>query len=281
MIIARIMGGLGNQLFIYAAARALSLRTGRPLKLDIINGFCEDRFGRAFLLDHFPIQAVLASSEEVAPYSLSSPSLRRQRKLNRFLPLPWRNYYEERSLYDPRLTTLSPRRHHVYLEGYWQREDYFSAFSAHIRAELTPYPDLAPMPDRVADRIANSESICLHIRRKDYAHVLGEDYYAKAMTQIAATLEKPVFFVFADDPDWARIHIRPNAEVIHIEEAESPLEPITALRLMRHCRHHIIANSTFSWWAAWLAAHPGQRVVAPARWGYRAIPAAAWNIITN
>jgi hypothetical protein len=281
MIIARIMGGLGNQLFIYAAARALALRTGRPLKLDIINGFSEDRFGRAFLLDHFPIHAVRASAEEVAPYLLQSPSLRRQRKLNRFLPSPWRNYYEERGLYDSRLASLSPKRRHIYLEGYWQRENYFSAFSSHIRAELTPFPAAAPMPDGLTDRIATSESVCLHIRRKDYAHILGELYYVRAMTKIAATLENPVFFVFSDDPAWARTHIRPDAEVVHVEEPESPLEPITALQLMRHCRHHIIANSTFSWWAAWLAAHPAQRVIAPAHWGYRAAPALGWTIIDN
>lgn len=281
MIIARIMGGLGNQLFIYAAARALSLRTDRALKLDVINGFSEDRFGRAYLLDRFPIQAVRASAEEVSPYSLHSPSLRRQRKLNRLLPLQWRNYYEERSLYDSRLASLSPKRRHVYLEGYWQREEYFSAFAAQVRAELTPSQSSAPMPDGLARRIATTESVCLHIRRKDYAHVLGEDYYARAITQIAAPLDNPVFFVFADDPDWARTHIRPNAEVHHVEEPESPLEPITALQLMRHCRHHIIANSTFSWWGAWLAAHPAQRVVAPAQWGYRAAPAPNWTIIDN
>ena len=281
MIIARIMGGLGNQLFIYAAARALALRTGRGLKLDIINGYSEDAFNRTYLLDHFPIQAVHANPSEVAPYLLHSRSLRHNRKLNRYLPRAWRNYYEERSLYDPHLITLNPKRSHVYLEGYWQQEAYFAAAAHPIRTELAPSIDLAPSIRALANHIDQTSSVCVHVRRRDYAHVLDATYYTRALGHMIKVVPKPVFFVFSDDPQWAKTHILSEAEVIHVEDEHPPFEPLIAFQLMHRCRHHIIANSTFSWWAAWLRGRDGQKVVAPVSWGYRATPAAGWTLIPN
>ena len=281
MIIARIMGGLGNQLFIYATARSLALRTGRKLKLDLINGFASDAFGRSYLLDHFPIQATPVTADEVGTYRLNSVNLSRQRKLNRHLPCEWRNYYEERSLFDRQLTTFTPRRSHVYLEGYWQREAYFAPQAAQIRAELTTHVELSPADRKMAARIDQTQSVCVHVRRLDYAHVLDSGYYTQALSHFTSIVKNPVFFVFSDDPAWAKAHFLPAAEVIHIDSDTSPLGSLSDLQLMTRCRHHIIANSTFSWWGAWLATHPDQHVIAPAQWGYRAAPAFGWTVIPN
>ena len=94
-------------------------------------------------------------------------------------------------------------------------------------------------------------------------------------------LSHPVFFIFSDDPAWAQQNIRPTAETIHVDSDTSPAGALRDFQLMTRCRHHIVANSTFSWWGAWLAAHPDQEVVAPSRWGYRAAPAANWTVIPN
>lgn len=281
MIIARIMGGLGNQLFIYAAARSLALRTGRELKLDLINGFSEDTFGRSYLLDRFPIQATPATADEVAPYQLNSRSLRRKRKLNRYLPCTWKNYYEDRSLFDPRLTTFNPRRSPIYLEGYWQREAYFASHAAQIRAELTPNPVLSSASQGIATYIDHTSSVCVHVRRQDYAHVLDEGYYTRALTHLSGVVKDPVFFVFSDDPEWSKSKIKPTEEVIHVDCEPSPTGALIDLHLMTRCRHHLIANSTFSWWGAWLSASKRQHVVAPAHWGYRAAPATGWLTLDN
>ncbi|MCS6243030.1 MAG: alpha-1,2-fucosyltransferase [Opitutus sp.] len=275
------MGGLGNQLFIYAAARSLALRTGRELKLDLINGFAEDTFGRSYLLDRFPIQATMATADEVNLYYLNSKSLRRQRKLNRYLPCAWKNYYEERSLFDLSLTTFKPRRAQVYLEGYWQRESYFTFHSFQIREELRPQVMLSAVDQFLATQIEQSESVSLHIRRNDYAHVLGIGYYERAIKHMRSIVKKPVFFIFSDNPAWAKTHIPSAADVIHVDSNTTPSGAVTDLHLMSCCRHHIIANSTFSWWGAWLAAHNKQKVVAPAHWGYRAAPAMNWTVIPN
>ena len=281
MIIARIMGGLGNQLFIYAAARSLALRTGRELKLDLINGFSEDAFGRSYLLDRFPIQATPATADEVAPYRLNSGCLRRQRKLNRYLPCSWKNYYEERSLFDPRLTTFNPRRSPIYLEGYWQREAYFTSHAAQIRAELTPNLVHSPAAQRMAAHIDQTASVCVHVRRQEYEHVLDKGYYSRALSDLSAIVKNPVFFVFSDDPAWGRKNIQPAAEVIHVDSDTTPTGALIDLNLMTRCCHHIIANSSFSWWGAWLSTRRDQHVVAPAHWGYRAVAATGWTVIPN
>jgi hypothetical protein len=138
MIIARVEGGLGNQLFIYAAARALALRNGLSLKLDIFNsGYQEgNRYGSRYQLDKFNIVAGVAERTEVAPYKRDSRRFYWRCKLNRRLPLALRDIIEERRLFESRLLTFRPRAK-VYLMGYWQREEYFKEYAAEIRRELT------------------------------------------------------------------------------------------------------------------------------------------------
>lgn len=280
MIIARIEGGLGNQMFIYAAARSLSLRTGRMLKLDLTSVFNVDTFGRRYQLHLFNIQAQEANKEEVAVYIVGSGSFKRLQRLNRLLPLNWRSFIEEKSLFDPRMLQFRPKREKVYLLGYWQREEYFKKVASVIRRDFTLKVELSAETLVVAERIQNveSESVCLHARRIAYEHLLPKSYYEKAFEALRKRVKRPHFFIFSDDVDWVQENLNPPGpfELVTHNGAKRDFED---LWLISQCRHAIIANSSFSWWGAWLNENPGKVVIAPKNWGYRAAPCQDWVTI--
>jgi hypothetical protein len=167
----------------------------------------------------------------------------------------------------------------AYLDGYWQSERYFGAIAAAVRAEFALRRPPEGENARLLDAIRRAEAVGIHVRRGDYvndAHTAGyhgaapAEYYAAAVARLHALVAAPDFFVFSDDPAWAERHMRVDEATVIVghNDAEHDGED---LRLMSACRHHIIANSTFSWWAAWLGERPGQHVVAPRRW-FRAGP---------
>ena len=278
MIIARVEGGLGNQLFIYAAARALALRTGSQLRLDALNSYPRDSFGRRYQLDEFNIAAVLAEEAEVARYRPESQGFYWRRKLDRRLPFPWRSVIEERSLFEPRLLELRPRAN-VYLMGYWQREEYFRDQAPAIRRELTLRREPSAQNRALGERLRQCESAFLHLRRVDYAHRLSAGYYAAALELLYKRVNEPRLFVFGDDLEWARREL-PLPEGTQFIAHNGDARNIEDLWLMTRCRHAIVANSSFSWWGAWLNPEPGRVVIAPAVWGYRAAAATGWLTVS-
>ncbi len=279
MIIARVEGGLGNQLFIYAAARALALRTGSELKLDVVNGYRDDAYGRRYRLDAFNIAAPLASEAEVGRYRSGSWSLYWRRKLNRRLPFAWRSLVEERSLYEPRLLGL--RRHsRVYLIGYWQREEYFRDQADAIRREFSLRTRPSVEDRALAERLRRPDAAILHVRRRAYEYPLPAEYYAAALRLLGSRVARPALFVFGDDLDWARRAL-PLPEGTQFVEHHGGGRDCEDLWLMSQCRHAIIANSSFSWWGAWLNPQSERIVIAPSEWGYRAAPAAGWLTVSS
>jgi len=278
MIVPRLEGGLGNQLFIYAFARAAAVRSGLPLLLDTVNGYRADAYGRSYALDAFALEAPRAPEELVRPYRPGSVSLKWLRRVNRVLPLEWRHVLEERKLWEPRLRRYRPRQS-VYLMGYWQREGYFEDCAQTLRGDFR----FAREPDarnrELGEAMRAEESVFVHVRTQDYAHVLSPRYYEAALGRIRERVARPRFYVFADEPEAARARLplgAGEADWITHNAGGSGTED---LRLMTQCRHAVVANSTFSWWGAWLGAHAGQVVVAPAAFGYRAAPAAGWETI--
>lgn len=266
LVIARLIGGLGNQLFQYAAARRISLRSGLPLKLDL-GGF-ESYALRTYRLGAFRIAATRAASDEVL--ALRGPAL--GPVLER-LPLPRRRtHVKERHFhFDSRILAI---RGPAYLAGYWQSERYFADVAENIRAEITV--DAAPAGDNAETlrAIESGESVCVHVRRGDYVTnkraqrrhgACSLEYYGEAVAGIRERVERPHYFVFSDDPAWARANLSFDGPVRFVDH-NGPDHDFEDLRLMSRCRHHIIANSTFSWWGAWLARRAGQVVIAPKRW---------------
>jgi hypothetical protein len=276
VIIVALMGGLGNQLFQYAAGRRLAADTGRPLKLDLTAYESDTR--RSYSLAPFNTCQEVATREEIRRVK---PSL--EEAVSGWWParlLRNRRYAKtwirERTpyVYDAGLMRAARETPDVHLEGYWANELYFTPIEPVIRREFT----LTPEPDgenlTAARAIASTTSVCLHVRRGDYAtdpatrqfHGLAPlSYYERAVARLTETVTDAHFFIFSDDPAWVKEHLRltrPATCVTH-NGAGKDYED---LRLMASCRHHIIANSSFSWWGAWLARSPGQIVIAPAKW---------------
>jgi len=266
MIYARLLGGLGNQLFQYATARAVALRNGAELVLDA--RLCRDDDHTRYGLGAFAIRARRALPAELPPG--------RDRPLAHAL---WRRFgrhprfVRERGLgFNPSVLSLGDD---VYLHGYFQSERYFADQADILRDELTIIdPPTAPVA-AMAARIAGVPAVSVHLRRGDYvtdsraarAHGgVGADYYDRALRLVAerAGIE-PVVFVFSNDPGWARENLRLAFETRIVAVADAT-RPHDDLRLMAACRHHVIVNSTFSWWGAWLDPNPEKIVVAPRRW---------------
>lgn len=271
-MITRLDGGLGNQLFQYAAGLALAEKLAAPLKIDL-TALARDPL-RRFELANFRISAAVASPEEIGAF-VTRPS-RAQRAWGRLAValgigdhrVAFREY---RYGYNRLFAAI---RRPVYLSGYWQSERYFSAIADQLRAELTPVAGLSPASRQVLAEIESCPAISIHIRRGDYltnpaaAALLGLcplEYYAAAVARLAAQVADPCFFVFSDDPQWARDNLKIDYPVRFVE-ANGPERGVEDMWLMKSSRHHIIANSSFSWWAAWLNDRPDKIVIAPRRW---------------
>ena len=267
MIITQINGGLGNQMFPYAAGRALALRHGVDLALDtrIFDGGTQFGFG----LDHFAHAARQGLPAEMPP----------ERRQNRLRYLVWRglklkpHLFREHGLsYNAGFDDLGDG---VYLKGYWQSERYFKSVEAAIRDDFVITTPPTPENAAILTELAHLPAISLHIRRGDYVKdsrtnathgTCTLEYYARAVDMIAGTMtDKPVIFTFSDDPVWVRENLVLPYEMRVMEHNDSD-HNYEDLRLMSACRHHIIANSSFSWWGAWLNPSPDKLVVSPARW---------------
>ncbi|MBI5820923.1 MAG: glycosyltransferase [Verrucomicrobia bacterium] len=279
MILIKLKGGLGNQMFQYALGRSLSLQRKAPLALDAVTGFRGDFYQRTYALDPFAVQARVLSLEELMEF-YNQLSQRQREEAGR--------PYWQRSLvveptemefrHDARVQEAPPV---ACFDGYWQNEKYFTPHAELIRREFDLKPSAwSPAGKEWQKRIVAANAVAIHCRRlhgvsadgnSTNAHAISFhgactlDYYQKAIVHICERLQAPEFFVFADDPAWAREHLHVPGPV-HFISGDAPLRDYEELRLMSLCRHHVIANSTFSWWAAWLAGHKDQIVIAPTKW---------------
>lgn len=271
MIVVRLKGRLGNQLFQYAAGRTLSLRHDCPLKLDLTN--LRHR-GVDYRLDRFRIRARIAEPEEVsALQGLARRRNRPRRWLNRLFPSLFggphklRFFRDDGIVFNPRFSRLPS---HIYLDGYWAYWDYISEFAERIRPELRWRDPLDDQAREIADRIADGNSVSVHVRRGDYVdnvwHLqLSAQYFQSCANLMIERLKAPRFIVFSDDPIWVREHLRLPGPV-EFPRYSGPEADVVDMRLMSLCRHHIIANSTYSWWAAWLNPRKDKIVLAPRHW---------------
>lgn len=270
MIIVKIIGGLGNQLFQYALGKHLALLNHTDLKLDI-TGFDEYKL-HAYSLGHFNITENFATREEVARFKRYR---RRRGKIwfiyNRFIADEQKYTQERQFHFDPQILKGTGD---IYLDGFWQTEKYFKDIQDILRKEITVKSPLQGRDADIAREIEATNSIMMHIRRGDYVTnqqtneyhgTCGLDYYRKAIAIIAEKVPSPHFFIFSDDHEWVKENIvleYPSTYVDH-NNADKNYED---LRLMSLCKHHIIANSSFSWWGAWLSQNTHKIVIGPKGW---------------
>ncbi len=269
-VIARLAGGLGNQLFMYAFNRAMAQRNGVPLKLDVVGGFVRDRtYKRTHLLDLILPPALPTSRWESRMFPLGRQLRKLERKLNALLPLERRYYVQERTLaYDPEIKHLKITRPTVF-NGYWQAPQYFDDMHPTM-AELIRFPEhlTGPLAEELAAIREAENPVCLAIRRyeevpKPKHHILQRDYFQQAMARMESLVDNPHYFVFAQNMAWARENIRSRHPVTFARKKDLHAGVIQDLFLMTQCRHFILSNSSLHWWAAWLAPAAGT-VIAPA-----------------
>lgn len=276
MIIVRLIGGLGNQLFQYCIGRKLAMRHQVPVKLDL--SVYDNDASRECRLHFFNVSYAVASPKEVnamvAIYENDAFYAKVYRKLEKkFLPKYRRKYFVEHDYYmfEPDLLKVGSK---VLIEGFWQHHRYYQDLPQQILAEFTLKNEFVEKYGILDQIAADHRSVSVHIRRGDYVSdpnnlswfgILSPDYYQRAMAYIESNIKDPRYYIFSDDLDWARDHLAVNTEAVYVDIAKGQKEYLE-LEAMRRCRHHIIANSSFSWWGAFLNENPDKLVIAPSKW---------------
>jgi hypothetical protein len=282
MVTLLLRGGLGNQMFQFATGLCLAKKNNTELRLDplFLREYLpgrKQRTDRDFGLDMFHLDSTV-----------------RFTKLSRLaekLPIPglwlaldfaaiWmRNTFGRQKLirqdghdFD---SSLLDRRGNLLLFGYWQSEAYFGEVSASVREAFRFRWPLYGEATQLREQITSTCSISLHVRRGDYVelNMVNNDlsYYDRATAYLAERIESrgeanPIIFVFSDDIAWCRQNLQLSLPTVYVNDSSAGPRASSHLHLMSLCRHNIIANSTFSWWAAWLNSTPGKIVIAPKQW---------------
>lgn len=270
MVIVRLEAGLGNQLFQYAIGRVLTLRDGGSLWLDIgdysINSF------RSFALQNLNVRARVMPRLVAALFNgepkYSFPKRMATRLASQVVRIP--AIKDKQSGFDP--TVL--QNNSCYLNGFWQASEYFGSALSTLREEFTPRSPLTGLASDLAREMQSENSVAIHVRRGDVAEAsesevpvrpVNMEYYRRAVDLIRGRVSSPKFFVFSDDVKWVEQNWLVDAP-IKIASAKITKSAVEDFAAMRCAKHFIIANSTFSWWPAWLGAAPDKLVVAPADW---------------
>jgi hypothetical protein len=267
MIIVRLYGGLGNQLFQYAVGRHLAYKHNTLLKLNV-NTFKKYKL-RSYSLGAFNIcENYLSFCDKITLLSM-----RARHKLNKYIENDaYNKVMVERSFRFDKNILLAPDN--VYLIGWFQSEKYFKDIEYIIKKEISVKYAQEGRNQELAELIKEQESVSIHIRRGDYVtnpstyriHGLcGLDYYLKCISYLEERLRSPYFYIFSDDIQWAKKNLKISSPMVFVDNNDAS-KNYEDLRLMSQCHHNIIANSSFSWWSAWLNNNPKKIVMAPKRW---------------
>jgi len=268
LIISRLTGGLGNQMFQYAIAKSLAKKNNDTFKLDI--SFYPKQTLRKYELNLFNIKENIASDHECNQLRGKEDFLFKVFKKLGFEKRP-NSYYKEKeiAIFDDNIFHL---KGDIYLDGYWQNENYFKDIRNDILKNFTLKQDISKEAKNYLEQIKNSNSVSLHIRRGDYVQnidtnkthgICDINYYKKAIKYIRDNVSNPIFYIFSDDIKWCKENFNFLEKKIFIDKTKSALED---LELMKNCKYNIIANSTFSWWGAWLNENKEKIVIAPKTW---------------
>lgn len=273
-----LYGGLGNQLFQYATGLAVARHNAARLIIDLswfdVVHKMSNTTMRKFALAPFDIDAEIQEKRRFALLDESHILKRISNRISKYLGLGSKNPHianEQDFRFDPKIFQLScPIR----LNGYWQSSKYFDSIAAEIRSIFGTPRALSPESLAVMEKIRNSEAICVHVRRGDYVtskqaaetHGLCDlEYYRHGIGLVTKGLEDPHCYVFSDDPGWVREHFNAGISTT-IVDVNGPDDAHQDLWLMAACQRFVIANSSLSWWGAYLSNASEKIVVAPKTW---------------
>ena len=268
MIIVKITGGLGNQLFQYAIGRALSLKLDCELVLD--TSFYPQQTLRKYELDKFNIQARLATKTEINKAGAGHHIIARLIRKLGLTTLLYPNYIKELESISY-VSAIDYCQAGCYLDGYWQNPNYFEKYKETLCKDFAPITPISKFAMKWLNKVKTTESVSLHVRRGDYvqnAHTnsvhgtCSLEYYRNAIAHMQRQVQAPIFYIFSDDIQWCKDNLTFIDNVFFVDDTTSAIDD---LMLMKQCKANIIANSTFSWWGAWLNISQDFQV-APVNW---------------
>lgn len=272
MIIVQLSGGLGNQMFQYAFGKMLSLKNLTPLYLDdsFYNNShtSNDTTARSLELFLFDLPTQIVTKKQLNKFTSSYLLIKHiYAKI-----LNYKIVNELEFNYNPSFTIL---KGNLYLKGYWQSAKYFYGYERAIAKEFVFTKEVNKITKMMLQEIEKLTAIAIHIRRGDYISsaqankhhgFVGVEYYKAAIRHIDNVVNTPFYFIFSDDPEWAHKNIMPEIKKGKIVMHNTGLDSWQDMYLMSKCKHNIIANSSFSWWAAWLNNNENKIVIAPKKW---------------
>jgi hypothetical protein len=262
-------GGIGNQMFQYAAARSLSMKRQIPFKVFFEDPYTDAK--RVFCLNVFNLNVALATKSDIRRFK---PKVGLRKKVSELLLQEGNKqvFFESTYYRFDEQFFLCPDNSYFY--GFWQTENYFKQIETQIRKDFSFKIPPSSANQKLVEQIKNSEAVSLHIRRGDYVTVektnnvhgvCSLDYYQKAINIIVDKVPNAVFYFFSDDMDWVKANMQIEQPSFYVD-INDDAHNYEDLRLMSYCKHNIIANSSFSWWGAWLNNNPSKLVIAPQKW---------------
>jgi hypothetical protein len=279
MPIVRLWGGMGNQMFQYAFGRGIAGETGRLVKFDLENGFKNDPYRRRFALGAFNAEIVRAESHE-CPLGISwtSPWSRVAKVGWSAIPATLRQVVYEKTPFQFDSTILANLKADAYYFGYWQHEGYFATIQDELRREFTLRTPFSEPAVALQEAMARCRSVSVHVRQyhdigadgkvirkaREHHGACSVEYYLQAVERIGVQAGT-VCFIFSDNLKWVKENLRLPAPCRYVAD-ECVCSDAEELLLMASCQHHVVSNSSFSWWGAWLGGNPKKAVVAPRIW---------------
>ena len=269
MIITRISGGLGNQMFQYAIAKSMAKKNDDIFKLDI--SFYPKQILRKYELNYFNIEENIATEKESNNLRGKEDFLYKvKNKLGLKINRPSSYTFENNiTTFDKEVWYKSKN---IYLDGFWQNESYFEMIRDDILKDFTLKIDISNEAKKYLKSIKKENSISLHVRRGDYVQnthtnsvhgTCGLEYYKSAIEYISKKTTIPIFYIFSDDISWCKENFDFIDNIVFVDDTKTAFDD---LELIKNCKHNIIANSTFSWWGAWMNKYDEKIVIAPKVW---------------
>ncbi|MBO3116192.1 alpha-1,2-fucosyltransferase [Winogradskyella sp. DF17] len=273
MIVVRLRGGLGNQLFQYAMGRRIALQYNTGLKLDLTSLLKKSNSpsvtNREYQLHIFNIEEAFLIHPKIISF-LNKYKLNFVVQLIKFVRSLGCVKVKEKSFTVDHNLITTPKKDAIY-SGYWQSETYFNDIESQLRKDLEFKEVLSPEAQLLQNKIKDVTAVCVHVRRGDYVgngyfQTMDNNYFKAGADYLTSHNENLHFFIFSDEPEWCKTNIDLGTNFTVVDYNTNGIRYKEDLELMASCDHFILSPSSFSWWACWLSTHERKMVVAPKKW---------------